>query len=214
MKIYLSPSNQKENKYAYGSTNEAEQCGKIANECLKALERCGFSVKVNQWSSMQTKSNESNSFGADLHVCIHTNAFNGKISGTRCYYYNDRSKGKVAANRIFNRLAPITPGTSENVTAHPTFYEIKTPKAPVAYCECEFHDVPDTAKWIVEHTKEIGEAIAHGVCDYFNIEYVGESVQSTKLYRVQVGAFRSRENANAYLNKIKEVGIDGFIVEA
>ena len=29
-KVYLSPSNQTENRYAYGNTNEAEQCGRIA----------------------------------------------------------------------------------------------------------------------------------------------------------------------------------------
>lgn len=32
-------------------------------------------------------------------------------------------------------------------------------------------------------------------------------------YRVQVGAFRKKENAKAYVNKLKEIGIDAFIVE-
>ena len=32
-KVYLSPSNQKSNKYAYGNTNEAIQAGRIAEYC-------------------------------------------------------------------------------------------------------------------------------------------------------------------------------------
>ena len=37
-KVYLSPSNQTDNSYAYGNTNEAIQCGKIAQACKNALE--------------------------------------------------------------------------------------------------------------------------------------------------------------------------------
>ena len=38
------------------------------------------------------------------------------------------------------------------------------PNAPSVYCECEFHDAAEGAKWIVEHTTDIGEAIAKGLC--------------------------------------------------
>ena len=42
LKIYLSPSDQLSNPYAYGGTNEALQCRKIAAACKTALERNGF----------------------------------------------------------------------------------------------------------------------------------------------------------------------------
>ena len=44
-KIYLSPSNQDGNTYAYGNTNECEQCNRIADAAKTALERCGLTVK-------------------------------------------------------------------------------------------------------------------------------------------------------------------------
>ena len=44
-KIYISPSNQNGNMYAYGNTNEMEQCNRIADAAKSALERCGFTVK-------------------------------------------------------------------------------------------------------------------------------------------------------------------------
>ena len=45
VKIYLSPSNQNGNRYAYGSTNEMEQCNPIAAAAEKHLRRNGYEVK-------------------------------------------------------------------------------------------------------------------------------------------------------------------------
>ena len=196
-KVYLSPSNQTDNRYAYGNTTEAVQCGKIADACRAALERSGVTVQVGHMPSMQDKCKESNAFGADLHVPIHTNAFNGTVTGTRMFCFNSSGEGMKACKAIFNRLAPVTPGTSENIQVDASLYEVRVPSAPTAYVECEFHDNATTAKWIVEHTVDIGEAIARGICDYFGVTYKEkeqpESAASTdKLYRVQEGAFANR----------------------
>ena len=196
-KVYLSPSNQTDNCYAYGNTNEAVQCGKIADSCRIALERSGVTVQVGHMPSMQDKCKESNAFGADLHVPIHTNAFNGTVTGTRMFCLNSSGEGMKACEAIFAWLAPITPGTSENIQVDASLYEVRVPSAPAAYVECEFHDNATTAKWIVEHTVDIGEAIARGICDYFGVTYKEkeqpESAASTdKLYRVQEGAFANR----------------------
>ena len=196
-KVYLSPSNQTDNCYAYGNTNEAVQCGKIADSCRIALERSGVTVQVGHMPSMQDKCKESNAFGADLHVPIHTNAFNGTVTGTRMFCLNSSGEGMKACEAIFAWLAPITPGTSENIQVDASLYEVRVPSAPTAYIECEFHDNATTAKWIVEHTVDIGEAIARGICDYFGVTYKEkeqpESAASTdKLYRVQEGAFANR----------------------
>ena len=84
-KVFLSPSNQYDNRYAYGDTTEGVQCGKIAEACKEALERSGVTVKLMHDESMQEKCAASNAFDADLHVPIHTNAFNGTVSGTRMF---------------------------------------------------------------------------------------------------------------------------------
>lgn len=128
-KVYLSPSNQTDNRYAYGNTTEAVQCGKIADACRAALERSGVTVKVGHMPSMQDKCKESNAFGADLHVPIHTNAFNGTVTGTRMFCFNSGGEGMKACKAIFNRLAPVTPGTSENIRVDASLYEVRVPSA-------------------------------------------------------------------------------------
>lgn len=214
-KVYLSPSNQTDNVYAYGNTTEAVQCGKIGEACKAALERSGVTVKLGHMPSMQEKCKESDAFGADLHVPIHTNAYNGKVSGTRMFCFSSGGDGMKACKAIFARLAPVTPGTSENIKVDASLYEVRAPKAPTAYIECEFHDNPTASKWIVENTELIGETIARGICDYFGVTYKepvkAETTASDKLYRVQVGAFSKRENAEKLLAKLKAAGFEGFI---
>jgi N-acetylmuramoyl-L-alanine amidase len=219
-KVYLSPSNQTDNRYAYGNTTEAEQCGRIAEACRAALERSGVTVKLGHMPSMQEKVRESDAFGAELHVPIHTNAFNGKVTGTRMFCFNQSGEGMKACKAIFARLAPLTPGTSENIRVDASLYEVRAPKAPTAYIECEFHDNAEAAKWIVENTELIGEAIARGICDYFGVTYKekeqpkpAEPVATDKLYRVQVGAFANRENAERMLRRLKDAGFEGYIRE-
>ena len=213
-KIYLSPSSQHENPYAYGGTNEAAQCMKIAQACEVALKRCGFNVAVGG-GTMYTRVPDSNKWGADLHVAIHTNAANGKTTGTRCYGYRAGGDGFRAAQAIFNVLAPITPGTSEGVFENRSWYEMVKTRAACAYVECEFHDVPETAKWIIEHTTEIGEAIAQGICNFYGVAYVPETPPEAEepkvLYRVQCGAFSKKENAEALVARLKAAGFDAII---
>lgn len=169
-RVYISPSDQTDNRYAYGNTTEAVQCGKIAEACRAALVRSGVAVKVGHMISMAQKCSESNAFGADLHVPIHTNAANGQVMGTRLFCHEMGGKGYKACKAIYDQLAPISPGTSESIQAE-TYYEIRVPAAPTAYVECEFHDTPAGAKWIVENTTKIGEAIAKGICNYLGVTY-------------------------------------------
>ena len=215
-KVFLSPSNQYDNVYAYGNTTEGVQCGKIADACKIALERSGVDVMLMHDESMQTKCAESNKFDADLHVPIHTNAFNGRVMGTRMFCYNT-GKGMDACKAIFARVAPLSPGTSENIQVNQKLYEVRVPAAPTAYIECEFHDTVEGAKWIVENTVLIGETIARGICDYFGVTFKEPEQPKpdagATIYRVQVGAYTKKENAENMLAKLKKDGYSGFIVE-
>lgn len=223
-RVYLSPSDQRRNTYAYGNTNEAEQCGRIAEECRKALVRNGVEVMVGQYDTMANRCKASDAFKANLHVPIHTNAANGKASGTRifCYTLDKNSAGYKAAKAVFDVLAPLTPGKSENIKANPGLFEVKTPAAPTVYVEIDFHDVPDVAKWIINNTTIIGETIAKGICDALGVPFkwvespnTGETTDETegKLYRVQVGAFKVKANAENMLADLKKAGFDGYIRE-
>ena len=221
-RVYISPSDQTENRYAWGNTNEHVQCQKIAEAEAAALRRSGVEVKLAAFgTTMAQRCAESDAWRADIHNCVHTNAANGKVMGTRLFCYAIPGKGYDACKAVFAELAPLTPGASENIQVNP-IYEVRVPDAPSVYCECEFHDTVEGAKWIVEHTTDIGEAIAKGLCKYLGVKYVpakqeppkpAEPAQGDTLYRVQVGAFAVRANAEKMLERLKKAGFTGFVVK-
>ena len=138
-----------------------------------------------QYEPLSSKCAKSDAFGADLHVPIHSNAYNGEATGTRVYYGAEGSAGHKAAKAILARLGAITPGAPDLCKPYPELYEIRTPKAPTAYIETDFHDNPQVAKWIIDHTQEIGEAICAGICDYFGVPYVVAAVDPIKDERME-----------------------------
>lgn len=170
-RIYLSPSSQEENRYAVGQTNEAEQCRKIALALAQELERMGFAVKtdVTPGKTMYDRVAQSNAWGADAHIPIHSNAFNGKVAGFRGFGYDTTGEGYQLAGAIMKRLAPVMPGTSDGLSAQPQLYEIRATHAPCAYLEIGFHDNPQEARFILEHTQEIARAICLGICDHYGV---------------------------------------------
>lgn len=162
MKVYLSPSNQYDNLYSYGGTNEMEQCNKIAAACEKYLLKSGVEVKrAPKGQNMYTSISESNAWGTGLHVCIHTNAGGGR--GCEVYTFSGSQNQLKYAKPIYEEVAALTLSSDRGLkTAN--FAELRDTNAAAVYCECEFHDSADTARWIVENTDAIGRAIARGIC--------------------------------------------------
>ena len=161
-KIYISPSNQYDNPYSYGNTNEMTQCNLIAESLEKYLKINGFEVKrAPKGQNMYTSINGSNSFEADLHICIHTNAGGGH--GCEVYTYSGAARELKYAEPIYNEIAGITPYSDRGLKVA-NFAELVQTTAIAVYCECAFHDNYDEAKWIVENVNNIGKAIARGMC--------------------------------------------------
>ena len=174
-RIYISPSSQPDNVYAVGGTNEQEQCRRIAVALQKELERCGFWCRAGMDGSMYTRAAESDKWGVDLHLPIHTNAFDGKVAGLRIMVNQLGGEAEQIAKAIMKYLAPVTPGESDGISAQPQLYEIKATDAPCVYIEVGFHDNPEEAKWIIDNTQKIAEMIARGLCEHYDVVYIPAS---------------------------------------
>lgn len=175
MKIYLSPSAQPANSYAAGNTNEQVQCNRIAEAAKTALVRCGFAVKkAPEGQGYKENVDESNAWGADLHIPIHTNAGGG--AGTVVFVHGGTAKQMQYAKPIYDEVQATSPGTTDyGVRVNSGLYELGYTTATAVYVECEFHDRADLAAWIIEHTTELGEAIARGVCKGAGVTYIAPS---------------------------------------
>ena len=171
--IYLSPSEQSANKYAVGDTDEATQCKKIAAACAEALRARNFCVILEPDVKVVDRVKIDKDV-IDWYIPIHTNAFDGKVTGTRLMV---RSAADVVGNNmaefILRRVDAVCPGTSSNISFWGDhFFEMReTDPVPCVYIECDFHDVPEIAQFIIEHTTDIGVAIARGICEYYDVAW-------------------------------------------
>lgn len=198
MKIYISPSSQPANMYAAGNTNEQVQCNRIAEAARVALERCGFKVKKAPEGQLYAKNvAESDAWGADLHIPIHTNAGGGY--GPVVFVYSIAAKRTKYAVPVYDELCKVVPrANSYGVRANKNLYEVSTPKATTVYCECEFHDDPKLAQWIIDNVEALGEAICKGICKGAGVEYVEQEkpAEVEKTLEERVAALEAWARAN------------------
>lgn len=176
-KIVLSPEDRTSNTYYPGAlyngkpTNECEQMRRLADLLTVELTRCGFAVKNLQGPSMAARVAEGNKWPADLYMALHTNGFDGKVAGTRVHCYpSDRSRriGKL----IQDRIAPLSPGTSDKLVESRGLYELRVPSMPAVLPEYGFHDNPEEAQWLIDSIPQLAVETAKAVCEYFAVPYV------------------------------------------
>ena len=81
--------------------------------------------------------------------------------------------------------------------------------------ETDFHDNTSTAKWIIDSKDTIARAYVNAIVTTFGIAKklapTSQPQPTGKLYRVQVGAYSVKANADAMLQKLKAAGFDGYI---
>lgn len=187
--------------------------------CKAELERHGLSVVCSRTTDaddpVQEEARKANGSGAELAVSFHTNA--GKADGSETFYYTSSMPGKTLAYLCEKYVKEIGQN-SRGVKATNTLYFLRKTTMPAVLCECAFidNDIDNNIVDTITEQKKFGIAYAKAILEYLAIAY-REPVKPTpvsKRYRVQVGSFTDRKNAERVLKKAKEAGFtDSFINE-
>lgn len=213
IKVYLSTSDQWSNKCSGGDT-EAAHCKKIAESAKKYLTASGYEVKIGDNSkegSYPDRVNESNKWGADVHVAIHTNAGGGEGTEVFCY---PSSKSNKYVKTVYKAVAKVSKGDDRGIKTSTSLYEIKNTTATCVYIELEFHDT--YGSWVDDNVSKLGKAIAQGICDADGKTLKSptscstNSSTSSKLWKVQCGAYESQTYAEKQVKTLKKSRIDAF----
>jgi N-acetylmuramoyl-L-alanine amidase len=162
------------------------------------------------WKIAQTIE-DSNNKRADIHVVVHSNAGGGR--GCTIFYYGKSIKGNKLSTFLFNRIAPVTPTGDRGLKPDNELDELEKTKAIASYIEVDFHDSIDGATFLRNNKHDIAIAISKGICDYFGITFATPPDKNSKLYKVQVGAFSNRNNAENLKNELMQKGYSAIIVE-
>ena len=182
--------------------------------CKEELERhgvtavCSRTTDANDPVSDEVK--EANAAGADLAVSFHCNAGGG--DGFEAFYYSGSSNGKKLAQCLEKRVKALGQNSRGLKTGDHLYFVRKTTMTAVL---AESFFVDNLADMQIGDTlaeqKAFGVAYAKGILDYLGISY-RTPIDPGKIYRVQVGAYRERKNAEAMRDNLKAAGYDAFIV--
>ena len=200
------------------NTKEKDLNLSIALACREELERHGVAVKMSRTKdendSLSEEIKECNAFSPDLVVDIHNNAGGG--DGAEVFHHHGGGKGKTLAENILAEIVKTgqnSRGTKirKNSQGKDYYGFIRQTSCPAVIVECAFVDnVKDLEILATEGKRQLmGQAIAKGILKTLGVELQSESGH----WKVQVGAYLYRENAEAMHRKLKAIGFDAFIVK-
>ena len=178
MRIYLSPSDQYANPVAAPvGGSELDWARPAADQVAAALRTIpGVEVKVGaDWTKgvdeYARRVDDSNAWGADLHVCFHTNAGQG---GTMICTYPGADSRRLGA-AILREVAPLTPSADPGLVDRDDLYELNGTGAVAVLIELDRHDTSDgalTIKRLVENGA-YAAAVVRGICSYAGLQWHG-----------------------------------------
>lgn len=194
----------------------------IMLKCKSELERHGVVVECSRTKDENDPTSEevreANASGAAIAVSFHTNAAKG--NGSESYYHSSNADGKRLA-QLCEKYTQTIGQNSRGAKVGDHLYFIRNTKVTAVLCECAFidHDEDNNIIDTVAEQQAFGVAYAKAILEYLGITWKAEAApapapqKGNKLYRVQVGAYRVKSNAEAMKAKLKAAGYDAFITE-
>lgn len=241
MKINVHAGHNPDGKVACGAVGliqESTEARKVKNEVISQLKQLGHTVYdctcdngTSQANVLTKIVNACNAHTVDLDVSIHFNAGagdksgNGKTTGTEVYVYNGTSKAKAYAEKVCVAIAALG-FKNRGVKISTSLYYLKKTKAPAMLIECCFVDDKDDVK--LYDYQSMAAAIVYGItgkkvtqsADTKSDQEAAASGAETatgdakQTYRVQVGAYSAKSNADSMAAKLKAAGFDALVVKS
>ena len=147
----------------------------------------------------------------DLVIESHLNAFNGSAKGTEVLYYPTSTKSKEYAQRVNDKLDDIF--TDRGIKSRTDLYILRDTDCPAILIEYFFCDnKEDYSKADTDEEMQlIANKVVEGVLNK-EIQKV-PTTSGTKMYKVCVGAYTDKDNANKMLNEAIKKGFkDTYII--
>lgn len=201
------------------NTKEKDLNLSIARACKDFLVKHGITVKMSRTKdendTLSEEIKECNAFSPDLAVDIHCNA--GCGDGAEVFHHHGGGKGKTLAENILAEIVKVGQNSRgakirKNSQGKDYYGFIRETSAPSVIVECAFVDNATDLKILATESdrQKVGQAIAKGILKTLGIEI---QCEKSSLYRVQVGAYLLKDNAEDMHRKLKAIGFDAFIVK-
>lgn len=193
---------------------------KIGKRIKYHLERHNFSVVESREGdtnpTLKERSNKANANKVDISVSIHVNAYtDSNAQGFEIYHYLGSNRGKQLASCVLKSIISAKLYTKNRGLKTNSLHMTREVIAPAILVEMGFITNKADRDILINKSEEMAIAITKGILSFYEMKYKNDNKSNTtsdKLYRVQVGAFREKANAEKLANELKARGYDVFIV--
>ena len=196
------------------------QIGKKINSLLKSYD--GITVKMSRSTdrtlSLRQRTNEANSWGADLLLSIHINAGGG--TGFESFIYNGTVSSNTVKYRgvIHDEIMKVLKGVRDRGKKKANFHMLRESRMVALLTENMFIDTKKDTDKLKKQSfiNKIAQGHVNGIVKLFNLKKKKTSSKPSTnkdetFYRVVAGSFKDRKNADDQVKKFKKLGIDVFI---
>lgn len=212
--VFLSPSSQRfiVGNGEYGS--EAQRMNELGNIIEYELERNGVFVE-REGNEVPTEERVriANSLNTDIYVALHSNyapeKTSGTLKGTEIYISPGKEDSLKLASAIYKSMRCVKGFAERGIRENSRFTEVNMPKMPCCLIETDYHDNYERACWIIENMRDIAASITKGILEYLGLEY--KERINRKYYRIQLGAFTDRKNAEKMSRILQDAGFPTVI---
>lgn len=195
--------------------NINEAVRKLVEKKLKEYENVSIltvsDVSGNTDVSLNNRTKKANDWGADLYVSIHHNAFGSggwsTAKGMETFVYKKTLKEAVAvAEKVQSSIVKHTGLPNRGVKAG-NLHVVRETKMTAILIEGGFMTNQNEAALMqtASYQEKFASGIVEGIVNHYKLKKKSSGVKkspSQGLYRVQVGAFSVKENADSLAKKI------------
>ncbi|MBE3596238.1 MAG: N-acetylmuramoyl-L-alanine amidase [Hydrogenibacillus sp.] len=203
----------------------ALQVGKVLQD--RYVVRVEWTRTTDAFVSLTDRATLANRLKADYFISLHHNAYDGNARGFESYIFSGKvnpftgNAQKLIHVEIMQALKPY--GVVDRGTKRADFAVLRETVMPALLVEYLFIDNAQDNALLqnLSVRQAMVEATARGIARVLGLsekpdrqKAQGPSQTADKIYRVQVGAFRDRRNAERLLKKLKSLGFkDAMITE-
>ena len=200
---------------SYKGRKESDDVLRIGKAVAAQVRRHGVMVDETRTSdttvSLGVRSQLENKGSYDYFISFHRNAYKPEVGkGAETYVY---LKGGVKANSLAKsiQVALINVGFANRGVKAANFHVLRETRAPAVLIEIGFIDNTQDNKLFDTKFDEIVIGITKAILSEVGVGYKEPNPAVKKYYRVQVGAYSNKVNAEAMLKKIQAAGFEGMI---
>ena len=173
-----------------------------------------YNVKVvatresDEFISLEKRVEISNKNNCDLFISIHCNAHSNKeANGFETYTYNGNSDlQKLVHKNILNRI----PSLKDRGLKKASYYVLKYTNARAILIECGFITNKSDYEILLNNIDNFALSICQSIVTFLGLK----QVDNRELYRVVVGSYTIKENAQNMVEQLEKDGYKPFILKA